>query len=449
MALLSTNFRTVASQLQSHSLPRLPNSTSSSGRSSGRSVISSSQHSVLLLTPPDQCCRFIPRPVPAVPLGLIRNFGHHPAQLKGTLFTTETTTPVATICSAGGLMSMADPTANCTSGMEPLAGQVSAPIARFVGGFIASLMTLAGGLLGSAGNWGGGEIIQGGGGGVEGEEKVGGVTDLLRLGCGGALVTPVSVGTAASSSSGVWWPQYLPGLHDIFAGVATLAGALAFLQIFNELAKRDVLEKKLSRKLVHIGVGLGFMLFWPLFTPSAIAPYLAAFAPAMNGVRMLLIGYGLMDNDAIVKSMTRDGDRRELLRGPFYYALAVVVTTVGFWRTSPVGIVAIVNLCAGDGFADIIGRNFGTSKLPYNEYKSIAGTVGFFIMASLISMIYLSYFAAFGLLQILPGTFLGVILVSFFTALVESLPISTRLDDNFTVPFAAIVLGLLFLPVPK
>ncbi|CAM6127213.1 unnamed protein product [Calypogeia fissa] len=338
---------------------------------------------------------------------------------------------------------MADPTGDCPSEM--------APIAKLVGGFIASFMTLAGGLLGTAGNWGkGGDIVQGGGAvGVEGEKKGGVVTDLLRLGCGGALVTAVSVGTSDGSSSGVWWPQYLPGWQDIFAGVATLVGITAFVELFNKLANRDVLDMKLSRKLVHIGVGLIFMLYWPLYTPSAIAPYLAAFAPAMNGVRVLLIGYGLMDNDAIVKSMTREGDRRELLRGPFFYVLALVVTAVGFWRTSPVGIVALVNLCAGDGFADIIGRNFGTKKLPYNEDKSIAGTVGFFIMASLMSMIYLSYFAAFGFLQILPGTFLGVILISFLTALVESLPISTRIDDNFTVPFAAIVLGLLFLPSPN
>lgn len=41
--------------------------------------------------------------------------------------------------------------------------------------------------------------------------------------------------------------------------------------------------------------------------------------------------------------------RSELIKGPFYYGVAVVVTTVGFWRTSPIGIVALINLCAGDG----------------------------------------------------------------------------------------------------
>lgn len=41
--------------------------------------------------------------------------------------------------------------------------------------------------------------------------------------------------------------------------------------------------------------------------------------------------------------------RRELLKGPLYYASTITLASLFFWRTSPVAISAICNLCAGDG----------------------------------------------------------------------------------------------------
>lgn len=40
---------------------------------------------------------------------------------------------------------------------------------------------------------------------------------------------------------------------------------------------------------------------------------------------------------------------RELLQGPLYYAITITIVTLFFWRNSPVGAVAVANLCAGDG----------------------------------------------------------------------------------------------------
>jgi dolichol kinase len=38
------------------------------------------------------------------------------------------------------------------------------------------------------------------------------------------------------------------------------------------------------------------------------------------------------------------------------------------------------------GFADIMGRNYGIEKLPYNHSKSYIGSLAFFAAASLASM---------------------------------------------------------------
>jgi farnesol kinase len=82
---------------------------------------------------------------------------------------------------------------------------------------------------------------------------------------------------------------------------------------------------------------------------SPYAKYMAAFAIAANGLRMIGLGLGLLKNDALVKAISREGDKRELLKGPLYYAISITVATVCFWRNSPVGAAAVANLCAGDG----------------------------------------------------------------------------------------------------
>ena len=51
--------------------------------------------------------------------------------------------------------------------------------------------------------------------------------------------------------------------------------------------------------------------------------------------------------------MSRTGDRREILRGPLYYGIVFVVLTLLYWVNSPIGMVALMLMCGGDGLADI------------------------------------------------------------------------------------------------
>lgn len=70
--------------------------------------------------------------------------------------------------------------------------------------------------------------------------------------------------------------------------------------------------------------------------------------------------------------------RQELLRGPLFYVLIMTAVTVVFWRESPVGMMVLSLMCGGDGLADIIGRRYGTAKLPFNKAKSWAGSLAMF-----------------------------------------------------------------------
>ncbi|KAI3908533.1 hypothetical protein MKX01_009335 [Papaver californicum] len=251
--------------------------------------------------------------------------------------------------------------------------------------------------------------------------------------------------SSSSSSMSLLFPQNLV-LNDITATVITGGVALISLQFWGEIAKRRIIKNQiLIRKCVHVNIGLVFMLMWPIFSYRPQAAYLAALVPGVNIIRMLVLGLGLMKDESMVKSMSRSGDYRELLKGPLYYASTATLACAVYWRTSPIAIAIICNLCAGDGLADIMGRRFGKKKLPHNRNKSYAGSIAMVIAGFLASVGYMRYFSQFGFIKESPGLVLGFLIVSIATTLVESLPISTEIDDNLTVPLMAALVGSLVL----
>ncbi len=114
-------------------------------------------------------------------------------------------------------------------------------------------------------------------------------------------------------------------------------------------------------------------------------------------------------------------------------------STVLFWRHDVCGVVSLILLCVGDGFANLFGRRFGTVKLPYNKRKSWAGSIAFMVSSFLAAYTYLLLFHSWRWLSIDPEAFVPKLaLVTFVSAFVEG--ISTDLD-NITV-FGAAVLTL-------
>ncbi|XP_059626443.1 probable phytol kinase 3, chloroplastic [Cornus florida] len=229
--------------------------------------------------------------------------------------------------------------------------------------------------------------------------------------------------------------------RDICATAFSGGVALSVLRFWEETAKRGLLDQKLNRKLVHISIGLIFMLCWPLFSSGRQGAVLAALIPGINIIKMLLLGLGIWKDEATVKSMSRFGDYRELLKGPLYYACTITLACVMYWRTSPIAIAAICNLCAGDGLADIVGRQFGSLKIPYNRNKSFAGSIAMAAAGFITSIGFMYYFSMLGYIQGCWEMVLGFLLVSLVAALVESHPLSTELDDNLTVPVASMLVG--------
>lgn len=232
-----------------------------------------------------------------------------------------------------------------------------------------------------------------------------------------------------------------PVLSDAYATAITGCVALSMLRLWQETAKRGIFDQKLNRKLVHVSIGLVFMLCWPLFSSGHRGAILAGIIPGINILKMLVLGLGIVKDEGTVKAMSRHGDYRELLKGPLYYASTITLACMIYWRTSPIAIAAICNLCAGDGLADIVGRRFGTQKIPYNRNKSIVGSIAMASAGFIASVGYMHYFSLYGYMHESLDMVLGFLVVSLASAVVESLPISTKLDDNLTVPLTSLLLG--------
>ncbi|KAJ6802912.1 putative phytol kinase, chloroplastic [Iris pallida] len=232
-------------------------------------------------------------------------------------------------------------------------------------------------------------------------------------------------------------------VQDGAAAAAAMVGAYFLILLFDSLTDRKLIEQSLSRKVVHVLSGLLFMCSWPFFSSSPEARYFAAIVPLVNC--MTLIGYGLrlVTDDGLVKSITREGKPEELLRGPLYYVLVLMFCVLVFWRDSPVGILVLAMMSGGDGFADIMGRRYGSLKLPHNRQKSWVGSISMFISGFLSSVGMLYYYSAFGYLYLDLGNVVGkVALVSLVATVVESLPITETIDDNISVPLSTMLVAM-------
>jgi phytol kinase len=234
-------------------------------------------------------------------------------------------------------------------------------------------------------------------------------------------------------------------LNLLVATFITLAAAISWLRLIDYFAHRGWVTGQIGRKIIHIGTGPIFVICWMLFPESVWSRYLAAIIPSLISIQFFLVGMGIIKDPAAVDAMTRWGDRKEILRGPLLYGIAFVVLTVIYWKDSPIGITALMLLSGGDGFADIIGKKFGTNKLAWSKNKSWAGSIAMFVGGVGFTYLILLLFIQMGVFQFsIDSTFLPLLIIGIICTAIESLPIEEY--DNLTVPTAAVLFGHLLLP---
>jgi phytol kinase len=193
-----------------------------------------------------------------------------------------------------------------------------------------------------------------------------------------------------------------------------------------------------------MGTGPLYVLCWLLYKETPEARYLAALVPLLITLQFVLVGVGIIKDEAAVQAMSRSGDRREILRGPLFYGIVFVALTLIYWKDSPIGITALMLMCGGDGLAEILGRTYGKSSLPWSSQKTWVGSLGMFLGGWLFAVGILFVYANNNVFPDPIGTYLpSATIIAFAGTLVESLPIKDI--DNISVTLSAAVLGhLLF-----
>ncbi|MHA1743956.1 MAG: diacylglycerol/polyprenol kinase family protein [Candidatus Heimdallarchaeota archaeon] len=138
------------------------------------------------------------------------------------------------------------------------------------------------------------------------------------------------------------------------------------LTIFYFLNKKGM-DVFYTRKGVHITVG-SYIFFWLMASDNWWARYVAMIPAALTAIVFLFVGLKVIRFNFLVRSMSRDGEPTDLLKGTFIYAIMMSLICAFIWREQPWGLIAIMAVAFGDGIAPIAGRHLGKHK-----YWSIGG----------------------------------------------------------------------------
>ncbi len=219
-----------------------------------------------------------------------------------------------------------------------------------------------------------------------------------------------------------------PLYNNLLAALLTIVYVFSLVALMEVCVTRLGLARDLSRKITHIGAGM-IIAFLPLFDDTHWSKYLnvSIFVIWI----FLLVQKGLFAdvNDEAVKTMTRTGDRRELLKGPLYFVIVATICGTLFYKTFE-GVLAMAVLGWGDGMAPIIGSRYGKIKYKILSPKSLEGSLTMFVSAFIGSLLLIQF--------ILPQeyNFNRILILSAIATIAEG--ISPKELDNFTIPIAVI-----------
>lgn len=218
----------------------------------------------------------------------------------------------------------------------------------------------------------------------------------------------------------VGWFGVAEGMHswmDIGESIAIAGFGYAMAEAFvfrqkNALNRGD----ERARKTVHILSNLSVcILIWLLGTQIISYFVLVGIFIGIPLMHLTIIGIKLPGIEQWLKNVGREGEIPG--EGAMYNALGILFA-LGLLRSDYIAaIAAIMILALGDGFATYIGTIYGRHKLPWNNRKTIEGSIGFAVGA-MCALLVLP----------LPITVIVVLLAT----IVETLPI--RLNDNITLP---------------
>ncbi|NMW19673.1 MAG: phosphatidate cytidylyltransferase [Chlorobiaceae bacterium] len=217
--------------------------------------------------------------------------------------------------------------------------------------------------------------------------------------------------------------------HNALVTLLTFVYVFSVPPLMDYLVTNHALPRDISRKITHICAGSA-IVFLPLYIDTGWSHYLNITVFAVWTVLLIQKGLFAADDDQAVKTMTRTGDKRELLKGTLYFVIVAMICGTLYYKQFP-GVLAMAILGWGDGLAPIIGTRYGKLKYRVLSDKSVEGSLAF-----LVGSIFAGLFFVW---LIVPELFDAgkIVTIALIATIVEG--VSPKEVDNLTIPFAVIV----------
>lgn len=128
----------------------------------------------------------------------------------------------------------------------------------------------------------------------------------------------------------------------------------------------------------------------------------------LNGISLPVI-------NLITRYCIRTSEQRHFTLSPVTLSVGVMCALLFYPKTVACSVIMIVAF--SDSIATMAGRFYGRNRIPYNQRKSLEGSLAFFLSATICTALYFPFSIALA--------------ASFVSSIIESLPIKA---DNLTIP---------------
>ncbi|MHA2298620.1 MAG: diacylglycerol/polyprenol kinase family protein [Candidatus Hodarchaeales archaeon] len=245
-----------------------------------------------------------------------------------------------------------------------------------------------------------------------------------------------------------------PDLALVWNAIISVIVAMVYIQgiiiLMGKLVDSEKLSSDLSRKVIHIAAGSIPWIWLFLDTSDGWSWILNIAVPFLFFLTFLLKGFKATPDDKDVKTMTRTGDPKELLKGPLYFTIVMMIAGTIFYG-SYAGMLMLTIVGWGDGIAPYIGKKYGkrTYKTLGRE-KTLEGTIGVLLFSIVGSLIFYVLLGIVG--DIIPGEpilaspgarvdvitiVVVIIILSIVATIVEALSPSDI--DNLLIPASTLI----------
>lgn len=219
--------------------------------------------------------------------------------------------------------------------------------------------------------------------------------------------------------------------HNALVMLFTFVYVFSVPPLMDWLVTNHGLPRDISRKITHICAG-SVIIFLPLFREGDWSHYLNITVFAVWTVLLIQKGLFAADDDQAVKTMTRTGDKRELLKGTLYFVIVAMICGTLYYKQFA-GVLAMAVLGWGDGLAPIVGTRMGKMKYKVLSEKSVEGSLAF-LAGSLLASLFFVWL-------IVPAAYDPVKIAMIVVAATIIEGISPKEVDNILIPVAVIALA--------